>query len=66
MWFPTRIFNTSILEQVKEEGANQGYLWRSYMDMNYELNKVVLATQFGEVLEIVDLNDYSVYFFNLK
>ncbi|MDR1258639.1 MAG: TolB-like 6-bladed beta-propeller domain-containing protein [Tannerellaceae bacterium] len=47
-------------EQVKEDRVNQGYVWRSYMDMNYELNKVVLATQFGEVLEIVDLNDYSV------
>ncbi|MDR3142494.1 MAG: TolB-like 6-bladed beta-propeller domain-containing protein [Tannerellaceae bacterium] len=47
-------------EQVKDDGANQGYIWRSYMDMNYELNKAVLATQFGEVLEIVDLNDYSV------
>jgi hypothetical protein len=45
--------------QAKDDGANQGYIWRSYMDMNYELNKVVLATQFGEVLEIVDLNDYS-------
>jgi hypothetical protein len=47
-------------EQVVEEGANQAYVWRSYMDINYELNKVALATQFGEVLEIVDLNDYSV------
>jgi hypothetical protein len=47
-------------EQIKEDGANQGYIWRSYMDINYELNKVVLATQFGEVLEIIDLNDYSV------
>ncbi|MDR1201202.1 MAG: TolB-like 6-bladed beta-propeller domain-containing protein [Tannerellaceae bacterium] len=46
--------------QVKDDGANQGYIWRSYMDMNYELNKVVLATQYGEVLDIVDLNDYSV------
>jgi hypothetical protein len=46
--------------QVKDGGANQGYLWRSYMNMNYELNKVVLATQYGEVLDIVDLNDYSV------
>jgi hypothetical protein len=29
-------------EQSKEDGANQGYIWRSYMDMNYELNKVAL------------------------
>jgi hypothetical protein len=47
-------------EQEKGDEANQGYRWRSYMDINYELNKVALATQFGEVLEIVDLNDYSV------
>ncbi|MDR1116261.1 MAG: TolB-like 6-bladed beta-propeller domain-containing protein, partial [Tannerella sp.] len=46
-------------EPVQGDGAN-GYVWRSYMDMNYELNKAVLATQFGEVLEIVDLSDYSV------
>jgi hypothetical protein len=30
------------------------------MDRSYELNKIALATQFGEVLEIIDLNDGSV------
>jgi hypothetical protein len=35
--------------QVEEESANQGYIWRSYMDMNYELNKAALATQFNDI-----------------
>ncbi|MDR1407152.1 MAG: TolB-like 6-bladed beta-propeller domain-containing protein [Tannerella sp.] len=47
-------------ESAGENGADHGYIWRSYMDMNYELNKVALVTQYGAVLEIVDLNDWSV------
>jgi hypothetical protein len=30
------------------------------MSLNSELRKIALATQFGEVLEIVDINDYSI------
>jgi hypothetical protein len=44
----------------EDDVASRGRVWRSYMDMNYELNRVALATQFGEVLEIADLGDRSV------
>jgi hypothetical protein len=47
-------------ERRKKSETENGYVWRSYMHMNYELDKVALATQFGEVLEIVSLSDYSV------
>lgn len=43
-----------------EEKANQGHIWRSYMSLNKRLRKIALATQFGEIIEIVDMNDYSV------
>ncbi|MDR1340906.1 MAG: TolB-like 6-bladed beta-propeller domain-containing protein [Prevotellaceae bacterium] len=47
-------------ELMKEEDASRGYIWRSYMSMNNELRKIALATQFGEVIEIVDMDDYSI------
>jgi hypothetical protein len=44
----------------EQDAAKQGSIWRSYMDINHTLNRIVLATQFGEVIEIISLNDYSV------
>jgi hypothetical protein len=40
--------------------SKQAHIWRSYMSLNRELNRLALATQFGEVLEIVDLDDLSL------
>jgi hypothetical protein len=42
-----------------EDGSNTGFIWRSFMDLNRSNNKLVLATQFGDVIEIYNLNDGS-------
>jgi hypothetical protein len=52
---PSELFDGNETDRSK-----QAFIWRSYMAINHELNRVALATQFGEVLEIVDLNDCSV------
>ena len=49
----------SIPVKVRDEDFNAelAYLWRSFMSYNVGLGKVVLATQFGDVLEIYDLKN---------
>lgn len=41
------------------DNPNLGRIWRSYISMNRSNNKLVMATQFGDVIEIYNLNDRS-------
>ena len=49
----------SIPDEFKKDDPNTGRIWRSYMDYNRSNNKLVLATQFGDVIEIYNLKDSS-------
>ncbi|MDR0745695.1 MAG: hypothetical protein LBF17_04285 [Mediterranea sp.] len=44
---------------VEENTGNIGHLWRSFMGYDSLLNKLALATQFGDVIEIYNLNNNS-------
>jgi hypothetical protein len=52
----TRIGLFPIPEKSANSSFDAGLLWRSFMDLNHSKNKLVLATQFGDVIEIYDLN----------
>lgn len=51
----TKSFNIPLEERANIEKA--GYLWRSFMGYDRSLNKIALATQSGDVIEIYDLNN---------
>jgi hypothetical protein len=51
----TESFHIPVEEEVKIN--NIGYLWRSFMGYDRALNKIALATQSGDVIEIYDLNN---------
>lgn len=41
----------------QQANADLAYIWRSYMAYNRNLEKLALATQFGDVIEIYDLRN---------
>lgn len=52
------IFN--LYENKNLNNSNKGYYWRSYLSYNTELNMIITATQFGEVIEIYNLNNGNI------
>lgn len=40
---------------MNQNTKDEGYLWRSFMAYNPQLNKIALASQFGDVLEVYDI-----------
>lgn len=51
------------IPQIDEKENNIGYLWRSFMSYNKNSNKIAMATQSGDVIEIYDLKTKDKYIY---
>lgn len=49
-----KLYSIPQSDEHSEANALKAYLWRSFMSYNTELNKLAMATQSGDVLEIYD------------
>ena len=53
------MFSIPTMDEGEGFNAELAYIWRSFMAYNDDLGKVALATQFGDVIEIYDLENKS-------